>query len=114
LADPPLPDQDTPPPTLGYARPEIQPVARGLAPLAGFLAFGTVVGGIFCLFFAAYGGSWSNIEFGCAIAILVAIPLACGLGLHQSKRWRLVGTGLLIGLGIAAMVEGVCFLANMK
>jgi hypothetical protein len=63
---------------------------------------------------ASYANGWSNgpgIGLGAA---LVAVPLSVGLGLRKTQRWGSLAAGLLIGLGVAALIEGICFIGALK
>jgi hypothetical protein len=46
--------------------------------------------------------------------ILLVLSVAVGMlgwAASRSPRWRGLGRGMLIGLGLAVLLEGVCFLA---
>jgi hypothetical protein len=47
-------------------------------------------------------------------ATLFAVPLAVGLALRKSQRWRELAAGLLFGLAIAALIEGIWFVSTWK
>jgi hypothetical protein len=44
----------------------------------------------------------------------LAVVLSAGLAVWKKTRWRSFAAGCLIGLGIAALIEGVCFLTVLR
>jgi hypothetical protein len=70
--------------------------------------------GIVAAIFAAYANRWPDWISLPAIGLLFAVPVAAGLVLRKRPRWHGFAIGLLVGTGIAALLEGICFMANIR
>jgi hypothetical protein len=113
-------EQPDRPPKLDYvspatSRPEIstQQVVGGC--LLSVLAIGVtvpavLVGGYAYAPRAQSAGAVAWLLIGAVIAGIGVIAWS----MHRSPRWRGLGQGLWIGLGVAILLEGLCFLTLMR
>lgn len=106
-----------PPPNnvLSYRRPpadEQRPRGDG-ARLLGCLSTAVLIPvGVVGIAVASYANVWPDWISFSLIGTLFAVPLAVGLALRRMHRWQALAAGLFIGLGIAALIEGICFVAG--
>jgi hypothetical protein len=82
---------------------------------AGCLLFaGAIPAGVFVTIYASYVGDWPAWAGLCVIGALVVTPVTLGLALRRSPRSKGFAAGLLVGVGVAALIEGICFFANWR
>jgi hypothetical protein len=117
-----MPDHDHKPPpveyrdahdgVLSYQRPPgvEPPRGRNGEGLLGCLSTAVLIPvGVVVIAFAQYANVWPDWVAFSMIGMLFAVPLAVGLALRRMHRWQALAVGLLFGLGIAALIEGICF-----
>jgi hypothetical protein len=116
-----MPDdpEETPPPALdrvlSYHRPPAleAPAERSGEGVLGCLAAAVgIPAGVVVIAFVSYATRLPNWLGFCLIGTLFAAPLGAGLALRKSHRWHALAAGLLFGVGIAALLEGICFLGR--
>src|SRR3954454_13602995 len=73
-----------------------------------------IVGGVFLELLAGGIGAWSGPVAFSRAGLVLAAPVALGLSLRKSRRWGPLAAGLLIGVGVAALIEGICFASNWR
>jgi hypothetical protein len=113
------PEQSPRPPdnVLSYRRPPANepPRERDQEGLLGCLSTALLIPlGVVAIFFAGYAMRFSGRAALVLVGVLFAVPLAIGLALRKSNRWQSLAAGLLVGLGIAALLEGICFMGTWK
>jgi zinc transporter ZupT len=110
------PAEQSPSPPLEYAsprEPELRAGRMALQAIVGCsLTCGLLMGGVFfgLLFAFASGGSTPYAILAIAIgAMLLGAVIALGVQAHRNPKRRGWAMGIWIGIGLAALLEGLCF-----
>ena len=102
-------------PVLAYQPPSSEPPARPGDTFLGCLSAGLlIVFGVIAIAFVSYAyrlPDWLGLA---TIGCFFIIPLSIGLRLLKWRRWNALAVGLLIGTGLAALLEGLCLLSSWK